>query len=140
MIKIYDMGEVSHYLTGDDIIKFKNFIKDVKDNDKEKFIVKSPSSDMVINFWYREYGDEKILYGSRNTDEETSHIYSFRIEIYEFEDRIKLTFVNCAVAQLNAIIKDGDCYLQDTFGFLKILNKAIGVEVYKITEEFNYYD
>lgn len=140
MIKIYDMGEISHYLTGDDIVKFKNFIKDVKDHDKEKFSIKSPSSDTVVKFWYKEYGDEKVLFGSRCTYDEIPDIYSFRINIYEFGDRIKLTYSDCTVAQMNAVIKDGECYVYDYWDFLEVLNKAIGVEVYKITKEFDYYD
>lgn len=139
MIKIYDIGEVSHYLAGNDIIKFKNFIKVVKDHDKEKFIVKSPSSDAVVNFWYRDYEDSEVLFGSRYIGEGTSHLYSFRIDIYEFEDRIKLAFTG-GIGELNAVIKDGDCYLEDKFDFFKILNKATGIEIYKTVKEFNYYD
>lgn len=65
MIKLYDIREISHYLTGDDITKFKNFIKNVTEHGKEGFVVESPSSsNIAINFWYEEDGDDKTLLGA----------------------------------------------------------------------------
>lgn len=139
MIKLYDIREISHYLTGDDITKFKNFIKNVTEHGKEGFVVESPSSsNIAINFWYEEDGDDKTLLGAFCSGA-ISWIESFAIEIYEFEDKIKLTLSGTLIP-ISAVAIDGDFYFDEQWDLFKILNKAFGVELYKAVKEIRLDD
>ena len=57
MTKLRGITEIVNDLTGEDITKFKNFIKEVVDHDETGLQIKS-SNGIEINFWYIEDEDE----------------------------------------------------------------------------------
>ena len=137
MTKLDGITRITHDLTGEDITKFKNFIKDVVDYDETGLQIKS-SNGIEMNFWYIE--DEDEVY-NRLCGEigRISFFQDFEVSIFEYEDKIKIEL--CEFPEpFKAVVRDGECYFYDYWDLLEVLNKAFNMELYKIEKEIRYYD
>lgn len=137
MTKLRGITEITNILTGEDIIKFKNFIKEVVDHDETGLQIKS-SNGIEINFWYIEEGSYNRLCGEIGR---ISFWQDFEVCIFEYEDKIKIELGDFGFTEpLKAVVRDGDCYFYDYRDLLEVLNKAFNMELYKIEKEIEYYD
>lgn len=136
MTKLRGITSITHDLTGEDIAKFKNFIKEVVDHDETGLQIKS-SNGIGINFWYIE--DEEESY-NRLCGEigRISFFQDFEVSIFEYEDKIKIELCDFA-EPFKAVVRDGECYFYDYHDLLEVLNKAFNMELYKIEKEIKYY-
>lgn len=136
MTKLRGITSITHDLTGEDIIKLKNFIKEVVDHDETGLQIKS-SNGIEINFWYIE--DEEESY-NRLCGEigRISFFQDFEVSIFEYEDKIKIELCDFA-EPFKAVVRDGECYFYDYFDLLEVLNKSFNMELYKIEKEIKYY-
>ena len=136
MTKLRGITEIVNDLTGEDITKFKNFIKEVVDHDETGLQIKS-SNGIEINFWYIE--DEDEVY-NRLCGEigRISFFQDFEVSIFEYEDKIRIELCDLPLL-FKAVVRDGECYLYDYHDLLEVLNKAFNMELYKIEKEIKYY-
>lgn len=136
MTKLRGITEIVNDLTGEDITKFKNFIKEVVDHDETGLQIKS-SNGIEINFWYIE--DEDEVY-SRLCGEigRISFFQDFEVSIFEYEDKIRIELCDLPIL-FKAVVRDGECYFYDYYDLLEVLNKAFNMELYKIEKEIKYY-